>query len=98
MHFPPKPGPFPFGMPPVPHMFPPMYYQPPIHPNGFPQQRLTIKRDFDRFLMESNFGEKLMVRKTLYDLMVFIDNNYESINDPRAQNRIFLSYCDEFDK
>jgi len=44
--------------------------------------------------MESIFGEKAMVKKALYDLMVFIDKNYESINDPRAKNKMFLSYCD----
>ena len=101
MHYPSMPGPFPFGMPPSPHMFPPMYYQHPNHPNQpnyYPQQRPTIKKALDRFLMESSFGEKVMVRKTLYDLMVFVDKNYESINDPRAKNRIFLSYCDEFDQ
>jgi hypothetical protein len=93
MPFPTMPGPFPFGMPPSP-MFPPMYYQPPPHPSYYQPQRPTLKKILDRFLMESSFEEKVMVKKTLYDLMVYVDKNYESINDPRAKNKIFFSYCD----
>lgn len=33
----------------------------------------------------------------MYDLMVYIDKNSDSLNDPRARDRVFLSYCDEFD-
>lgn len=88
------PNHFPFNMAPPPHMFPPLYYPQMSHPNYFQSQRPTIKKALERFLMESIFGEKAMVKKALYDLMVFIDKNYESINDPRAKNKMFLSYCD----
>lgn len=33
----------------------------------------------------------------MYDLMVFIDKNCDSLDDPRARNKVFLSYSDEFD-
>ena len=34
----------------------------------------------------------------MYNLMVFIDRNYALLNDARTKDKIFLSYCDEFDQ
>ena len=36
----------------------------------------------------------MIMKRYLYDLMVFIDRNSDSIEDPRAKFKLFLSYCD----
>jgi hypothetical protein len=36
------------------------------------------------------------LKNSLYNIKVFIDKNYGLLNDSRIEDRIFLSYCDEF--
>lgn len=40
---------------------------------------------------------KLALKNTLYNLMVFLDKNYESLGDPRVRDKLFLSYCEDHD-
>lgn len=73
--------------------FPPyLHYPPPM----FPYPKPPIKKMLERFLYESN-TDKYLLKTAIYRLMVFIDSNYEIIQDPRAKDRLFLSYCDQFD-
>ncbi len=82
---------FPFGMPPP---FPPMFHQ---FPPMFPHMKLPLKKVMERFLVESDISEKEILKNILYDLVIFIDKNCDTMNDPRANGRLFLSYCDDFD-
>jgi hypothetical protein len=44
------------------------------------------------------FGsDKVLLRKVMYNLMVYIDDNFGSLEDPRTKDKGFLSYCDWFD-
>jgi hypothetical protein len=87
---------YPFGMPAPSHHMPPMFFQHPP-PSYLYHQRPPFKRYLERFLLESSYTEKSTIRKAMYNLMTFIDRNFEALSDPRAKDRIFLSYCDEFD-
>ena len=95
-YFPPMPPPyfgFPFSQPspPYPHLprFPPHF-----------QSESTLKRLMQGFMNqaeERGIYNKKELKETLYELMVFIDKNSDLIDDPRSKEKIFLSYCDEFE-
>jgi hypothetical protein len=70
-----------------------------LHPNLSPPIGPNIQRCLELFLLESDepFAMKLPLKNTLYNLMVFLDKNYESLRDPRVKDRLFLSYCEDQD-
>ena len=73
---------------------PPLYYPPPFQSQT---QRPTIKQLMERFFLKSSSEEMVFIRRSLQNLMMYVEVNYEIINDVRTRDRIFFSYCDEFD-
>lgn len=87
---------YPFGVGPN---YPPSFSQYPVPPRMVPfgQTNPTIKKLLESFLLSSALEEQAMVKVTMYDLMVYIDKNADSLNDPRTRDIVFLSYCDQSD-
>lgn len=62
------------------------------------KKRRNIKEMFEKYFKEASSNELINVtRNIIYDLMVYIDKNFEKIKDPRIKNQKFLSYCSDFD-
>jgi hypothetical protein len=51
----------------------------------------------EQFFMKSSNEEKMFVRRSLQNLMMYIEVSYENLSDLRTRDRVFFSYCDEFD-
>jgi hypothetical protein len=86
---------FPYGQPPY---YPPFPHFPPAF-QSMPNE-VTIKKILSRYLFsaeECEGQDRIHLRDTIYDLIVYIDKNIEMINDPRSTERLILSYCDNFE-
>ncbi len=59
----------------------------------------TMKKLMGKYLEECELelGDRVSLKNALYNLMVFLDKNSHLLNDPFVKNRLFLSFCDQFE-